>query len=81
MPLQKDVELSIVLTQKKNAMEDLLPYQTLPYDFYIGYYIYDADVENLIGQVPKWRNAVEGKTIMHAPSLCGSQTNSSSCRA
>lgn len=56
--------MSIVLTQKKNAMNDILPYQTLPYDFYIGYYIYDADVENLIGQVPKWKNAVEGTSVL-----------------
>ena len=60
IPKKEGVEMSIVLMQKKNAMEEILPYQTLPYDFYIGYYLYDADVETCIGQVPKWKNAVEG---------------------
>lgn len=59
IPKKEGVEMSIVLMQKKNAMEEILPYQTLPYDFYIGYYLYDADVETCIGQVPKWKNAVE----------------------
>ncbi len=49
-------------------MEEIIPYQMLPYDFYIGYYLYDADVENCIGQVPKWKNAVEGNSIIPLPS-------------
>jgi len=59
IPKKESVPLSIVLTQKKNAMEEIIPFQTLPYDFYIGYYLYDADVETSMGQVDKWKNALE----------------------
>ena len=71
IPKKEGVEMSIVLMQKKNAMEEILPYQTLPYDFYIGYYLYDADVETCIGQVPKWKNAVEGTFVLHGTSSSG----------
>jgi len=59
IPKKENVELSIVLAQKKSAIEEILPYQTIPYDLYIGYYLYDGDVEKIIGQVPKWKNAAE----------------------
>jgi hypothetical protein len=59
IPKKENVDVAIVLSQKKNAMEEIIPFQTLPYDFYIGYYLYDADVEDLIGQSDKWKNALE----------------------
>jgi len=45
-------------------MESIIPYQILPYDFYIGFYLYDADVESLTGQTTKWKNAMEGMYIL-----------------
>eukprot|EP01087_Luapelamoeba_hula_P008966 TRINITY_DN2282_c0_g2_i1.p1 TRINITY_DN2282_c0_g2~~TRINITY_DN2282_c0_g2_i1.p1 ORF type:complete len:579 (+),score=120.46 TRINITY_DN2282_c0_g2_i1:524-2260(+) len=59
IPDKEHVPVSIVLAQRKNAMEDIIPYQTYPYDFYIGFYLFDAEVETMIGQVPKWKNARE----------------------
>lgn len=56
-----------MLAQKKSAIEEILPYQTIPYDLYIGYYLYDGDVEKIIGQVPKWKNAAEGTLLPFHP--------------
>ena len=60
-------QLCIVLQQKKNAMESIIPYQVLPYDFYIGFYLYDAEVEHLKGQTNKWKNAMEGMYSLLLP--------------
>lgn len=69
IPEKKDVEVAIVLAQKKNAMEEIIPYQILPYDFFIGFYLYDAEVEQLIGQTTKWKNAMEGIWLLLNPPL------------
>jgi len=55
------VEVSVVLSQKQ-TFEDaasLVPYQQIPYPFYIGFYLFDSDVEDLLGQCRKWKNAKE----------------------
>jgi len=61
IPKKGKLDLAIVLAQKQSAMDAaaLVPYQQIPYPFHIGFYLFDSDVEHLIGQCKKWKNAKE----------------------
>jgi len=56
------VTLTILLTQAKAAL-DLIPYQVMPYQFYIGYYVLDRDLFEIVAQCDTWKNAQE--TYIH----------------
>jgi len=61
-PNDPKVTLSILLTQAKAAL-DLIPYQVMPYQFYIGYYVLDRDLFEIVAQCDTWKNAQE--TYIH----------------
>jgi len=57
------VTFTILLAQAKAAL-DLIPYQVMPYQFYIGYYVLEAGhVESIVAQCDTWKNAQE--TYIH----------------
>jgi len=57
------VTITILLAQAKAAL-DLIPYQVMPYQFYIGYYVLEAGhVETIVTQCETWKNAQE--TYIH----------------
>jgi len=57
------ISTTILLTQAK-APIDLIPYQIIPYQFYIGFYILEAGhVESIVAHCKTWKNAQE--TYLH----------------
>jgi len=61
-PDHPKVTMSIMLAQAKSAL-DLIPYQVLPYQFYIGYYVLDRELFEIVAQCDTWKNAQE--TYLH----------------
>eukprot|EP01099_Mayorella_cantabrigiensis_P004406 TRINITY_DN330_c0_g1_i3.p1 TRINITY_DN330_c0_g1~~TRINITY_DN330_c0_g1_i3.p1 ORF type:complete len:660 (-),score=187.11 TRINITY_DN330_c0_g1_i3:40-1926(-) len=54
----ENVPILVMLSQKKSEL-DLIPYQVMAYQLFIGWYIYDHSMENQIEVCKKWRNARE----------------------
>lgn len=59
IPKKENVELAVVLSQKEMSSAVLTPYKVIAYEYYVGFYLYDADVSTKIGQVKKWKNSRE----------------------
>lgn len=61
IPEEKEVAITVMLEQAKAAM-DLVPFQVLPYQFHIGFYIYDSKngkPGEIVSHVAKFKNARE----------------------
>jgi len=56
------VVMTVMLAQAKAAL-DLMPFNVTPYQFYIGYYILDKDMFEIVAECEKWKNAQE--TYVH----------------
>jgi len=52
------VTLTISLAQAKAAL-DLIPYQVMPYQFYVGFYVLDRELFAIVAQCKTWKNAQE----------------------
>jgi len=52
------VTLTISLAQSKAAL-DLIPYQVMPYQFYIGFYVLDRELFDVVAHCKTWKNAQE----------------------
>jgi len=57
-PDHPTITLTISLAQTKAAL-DLIPYQVMPYQFYIGYYVLDRELFEVVAQCKTWKNAQE----------------------
>jgi len=57
-PDHPTITLTISLAQTKAAL-DLIPYQVMPYQFYIGYYVLDRELFEVVQQCKTWKNAQE----------------------
>lgn len=55
---KENVNIYVLVSQRKLEV-DLIPYQVLPYPVFIGFYLYDADVDEKLGESEKWKNARE----------------------
>eukprot|EP01103_Thecamoeba_quadrilineata_P018377 TRINITY_DN696_c0_g1_i1.p1 TRINITY_DN696_c0_g1~~TRINITY_DN696_c0_g1_i1.p1 ORF type:complete len:621 (-),score=112.90 TRINITY_DN696_c0_g1_i1:10-1872(-) len=64
LPQEQDsrIDMTILLSQAKAAL-DIIPYSLVAYQFYIGYYIFDRELFDVVVQCDKWKNAQE--TYIH----------------
>jgi len=57
-PDSPTMTLTISLAQAKAAL-DLIPYQVMPYQFYIGFYVLDRELFEVVAMCKTWKNAQE----------------------
>jgi hypothetical protein len=51
-------EVGILLSQSKSVL-DMFPYSLIPYEFFIGFYILDKEVFDIVVQTEEWKNSQE----------------------